>query len=97
MPQGIQCWDANGNLVLDLTDRLSRVLGRVTIPINTSGYITDARFAQGEIWWQVLTANTLIGTYAPNMTADKANNRIAYTPQPTFSAPSSVDVIYGVY
>lgn len=37
MPQGLQCWDAAGNLVVDLTDYAVRYLGS-----------TSVSFAQGE-------------------------------------------------
>lgn len=97
MAAGLQIWNSSGVLILDLTDRISRVLGRVTIDANSSGYITDSRFALGTIWWQVLSPNSLAGAYAPNMVAEPSNNRIAYTPHVTFSAAVNVDVIYGVY
>ncbi len=37
MPQGLQCWDASGNLVVDLTDYAIRYIGA-----------TSVSFAQGE-------------------------------------------------
>ena len=33
MSQGLQCWDASGKLILDVTDRLTRLLG-VIIPVS---------------------------------------------------------------
>lgn len=29
MPTGLQCWDGNGNLTVDLTSRMTRLLGSV--------------------------------------------------------------------
>ncbi|SDL92717.1 hypothetical protein SAMN04488502_1011200 [Dendrosporobacter quercicolus] len=47
--QGLQCWDANGNLTLDLTDRLTRVLGEFKTG-TVNGSITDANIANGTPW-----------------------------------------------
>ncbi|TWH49586.1 hypothetical protein [Sporomusa sp. KB1] len=50
MPAGLQCWDADGNLTLDITDRLTRVLG--TIQTGTSdGSITDNNLLLGTPWY----------------------------------------------
>ncbi|SFM09004.1 hypothetical protein [Pelosinus propionicus] len=47
--QGLQCWDANGNLILDVTDRLTRVLGQFETG-TTSGSITDNSLTTGTPW-----------------------------------------------
>lgn len=42
MAQGLQVFDAAGNLKLDLTDRVARYLGTIFIPLGTSGsYVND--------------------------------------------------------
>ena len=46
MPAGFQTWDASGNLIVDTTTLLGRIIGSVSI-VGTSGSITDARFANG--------------------------------------------------
>lgn len=45
MPQGLQAWDASSVLTVDITDRLTRIIGsvRVTAP----GSMTVAEFSQG--------------------------------------------------
>lgn len=50
MPQGLQCWDASGNLVLDVTDRLTRVLGTFNTG-TTDGSITDPALTTGTPWY----------------------------------------------
>lgn len=40
MAAGLQCFDANGNLMLDLNDRIARYIGEAESTI-TDGYITD--------------------------------------------------------
>lgn len=97
MPQGFQCWDASGNLLIDLPTRLTRVLGSTIITAGSTGNITDANFASGTIWWMVIAGTSVIGAYAPNMTADPANNRITYSPKTGGIAAADTRVIYGVY
>lgn len=98
MPQGLQAWDAAGNLVLDLPTRITRVLGSTVITAGSTGYITDAAFATGTIWWAVTAGTSVIGGYAPSMVAEPTNNRIAYSPKSsTDFTPVDVNVIYGVF
>ena len=42
MPQGLQVYDASGNLTLDVTDRITRYLGSFSIPaqFDQSGSVT---------------------------------------------------------
>jgi hypothetical protein len=40
MPQGMQVWDASGNLILDVTQFLGRILAIVDIPASSSGTIS---------------------------------------------------------
>ncbi|WP_102945661.1 hypothetical protein [Stenotrophomonas sp. VV52] len=45
MPTGLQCWDANGNLTVDLTSRMTRLLGSVNQ--STGGSRQEPALAQG--------------------------------------------------
>ena len=96
MPQGLQAWNVSGQMIVDLTDRITRVLGETTIAPGTTGYITDWRFAWGTIWWQVIRDGSTFAGYTPTMTADPANNRIAYSPHAA-AKNGNVKVIYGVF
>lgn len=40
MPQGLQVWDASGNLIVDVGSYLGRILAIVEIPASSSGTIT---------------------------------------------------------
>lgn len=40
MPQGLQTWDESGNLILDVSQYLGRILAIVDIPASSSGTIT---------------------------------------------------------
>ena len=49
MPQGIQVWDASGNLIFDTNDQTVKIFGITAVGATTSsdtdtGTITDARF-----------------------------------------------------
>ena len=44
MPTGLQCWDASGNLTVDLTSRMTRLLGYVN---QGAGSIQELALAQG--------------------------------------------------
>lgn len=48
MSAGLQVFDASGNIILDATYRVMRIINSVYIgPSNPTGSITDARLAQG--------------------------------------------------
>lgn len=48
MPCGLECWDENGNLILDATYRVARVIGEARIDADhPSGTVVDDRFLQG--------------------------------------------------
>ena len=55
VPQGLQVWDENGNIILDTNDMLGRVLGIQPVSSRT-GSITDARLAQGQPFYFFLSA-----------------------------------------
>ncbi len=50
MPEGSQCWDASGKLILDVTDRLTRLLGVISTR-TTNGSYTDSELSTGDPWW----------------------------------------------
>jgi hypothetical protein len=97
MPSGLQCFDASGNLTADIGNRYPRILGSTTLTASMgSGYITNAAFASGDIWFTVASPN---GLYSPQLTIDATNNRIAYSPGAPIGAGGqvAVTVYYGVY
>jgi hypothetical protein len=44
MPTGLQCWDANGNITVDLTSRMTRLLGYVN---QGAGSLQEPALSQG--------------------------------------------------
>jgi hypothetical protein len=48
MAAGLQIWDASGNLVLDASYRVMRIIGSASLDgTGAGGSATDSRFAQG--------------------------------------------------
>ena len=94
MAQGLQCFDNNGNKVLDVTDRLTRVLG--TFDTGTSnGSISDTNLANGIPWY--ITQNSAEAKWygkAP-FSVNISSNNISWT----FGDGTIVSrkIIYGVY
>jgi hypothetical protein len=43
MSQGLQVWDAGGNLILDINDQVSQTLGSVAVAARSSGSIVVPR------------------------------------------------------
>jgi hypothetical protein len=50
MPQGLQCFDENGNIILDVTGRITRVLGRFNTG-TSPGSLVDPNLLAGTPWY----------------------------------------------
>lgn len=92
MPQGLQCWDSNGNMTLDVTDRLTRLLGTAETGVS-NGSISDENLSAGTPWfvlrdtsdYEMLTEATCSVTISGNTiswvfssTGTKTNKKIVY-------------------
>ena len=98
MPQGLQVWDASGNLIIDLGSSLGRVLGVATISGSATSSIPDARLNQGTPFWVVLPANGssspgVVDYDVPNIGATPT--AIEYSPGYA-TAGKNYTIIYGV-
>lgn len=51
--QGLRIYDANGNIMLDATSRLTKYIGTLSIG-TTDGSYTDDRLQDGEFWYMTL-------------------------------------------
>ena len=94
MPQGLQVWDAAGNLILDLTDRLGRLLGIATLTNPTDGNITDAGFASGTPWFVCLPIS---GGAVSTPQVGVAGNVISWDFIAGGNYATNYKLIYGVY
>lgn len=104
MPQGLQVRDSTGLLTLDLTDRITRILGSQTIASGSTGTITHAAFATGNIWCMVRSVNNgTFNGYTPEIVLNETLHRIEYSPrvmQVAATGPATVPdvvILYGVY
>ena len=52
MAQGLQVFDANGKVVVNMQTRISKVLGEVTTN-RQDGSLTDARLLDGTMWYAI--------------------------------------------
>lgn len=54
VPQGIQVFDENGRTVVDITDRLTQIVGVKTMTkLETSGQIDVANNSNGKVWFSI--------------------------------------------
>lgn len=68
MPQGLQIWDASGNLVLDISSRVYKTLAIASVTENTNTTVTTSNIGNtGTIFVEDLTADE--DTAAPVITA----------------------------
>lgn len=94
MSQGLQCWDAYGKLTLNVTDRLTRVLGEFNTG-KISGTIIDPNLAGGIPWYVAVDVGGTSGLYS--------SFKITFTPNSlSWEFGSSGEVVpkncvYGVY
>lgn len=74
---GLQIFDENGELVLDLTTHLTKILGTIDIP-KTNGRISDVRIAGGTLWYTVARLDDYKACYGMN-----AYNKETFLPKIT--------------
>jgi len=59
MSTGIRAWDVNGNLILDLTDRITKQMyaGSVTLPAGVDSVTVSAPGLASDDSWMVLASS----------------------------------------
>lgn len=95
MPVGLQCWDVNGNLTLDVTDRLTRVLGTVETG-TSSGSVTDANLANGTPWFVMRDTSDYEMLSEANCSVVISGNAVTWTFVGS-GTKTNKKIIYGVY
>lgn len=96
MATGIKTWDASGNLIVDVTDRLTRILGYVTMPANSSGSVVDDGFLTGSPFYIAIRSNggsAFNGTTVA-VTISVSGNTMNYS---TTQLVADFIIVYGVY
>lgn len=103
MAQGLQVFDANGKVVVNMQTRISKILGKVTIDWRSgaSGSLTDARLLDGTMWYAV-TQIVDLGDYA-TLEVRANGSTLSWTQKfnsvggQSLDTPSSIAFIYGIY
>ncbi|MDR5761966.1 hypothetical protein [Caballeronia sp. LZ035] len=95
MAYGLECYDAAGNAVLKVTDRITRFAGQIDTG-TASGSISVPVFSNGEPWFNVRDIDPFSQSTVPP-SVSRSGTTISWT-FPTTSYPNrSVRVLYGVY
>lgn len=97
MAEGLKVWDASNNLIVDVSSRLTRILGYTTLSASGSGSVTDAGFATGTPFYVAHRTNSSGGSY------DAATSQVVISFSGTTMSYSTVNpvadfiIMYGVY
>lgn len=81
MPSGLQIYDENGNLTLDMTDTTAKYLGQISVgatgaSTTQSGTITDGNFSLGQLWW--LSTLPASSSYSQSITVNISGNTLTW-------------------
>jgi hypothetical protein len=94
MPQGMQIWDASGNLILEISDRIARVLGVASITGGTDGSVTNAGFSTGTPFWACVP---VASGRAPVPDVSLSGTTLSWDFTPGIGYAPSYRLVYGVY
>ena len=97
--QGLQVWDENGNVTLDISSRVTRVFGFLSIqkPYDEQKTITDLRLLEGKAWfaYQQTRHHDVVDVVISGSTITlKFIYKSSTSNDPAYRAYS---IIYGVY
>jgi len=91
---GLEIRDANNNVLLTVTDRITREVGRVDTGTG-SGSVSVG--ATGSIWYAILDNVPIGAPYGNPPLVTVSGSIISWTPYTSYGSPRSVTIIYGVY
>ena len=99
VPQGIQIFDENGDIVVDMTSRTSKILGTINTD-GKDGSLTDDRLLEGNLWAAVVKVEPT-GSKIYNIVGleIKSNgSELTWTHRNTrLSGSYNFNFIYGIY
>ncbi|WP_156170142.1 hypothetical protein [Luteimonas sp. FCS-9] len=97
MPQGLQCLDESGRVVLEVTDRLTRFVAAIDVPAGASGSV---QLPEGTAWVSVINNNSPAvrgSAYRPSVTVD-GNNVLSYGTNTAYgTGVTNCTLLVGVY
>lgn len=96
MPQGLQVWDANGVLTLDITTRLTRLVGSITTGVVDGSYTIP--FETGSPFIVVMDNSQIYTRRGPGVWLEGYIIRWAFSTSPRAPTPRvSYTIKYGYY
>lgn len=93
MAQGLKVWDASGNVVLDTSTRVGRLLGSVAVNTAT-GSVMNADFAQGTVLWFLVPIGTGGAQQYPAVSYSSGTTTLSWSGAFT---SATFQLWYGVY
>lgn len=99
MPQGLQIWDGSGNLILDTSTRLGRILGWVDVGgYPYSGSIPlPAVEAGAQMFATIYNPNSLVTPYWASVYVAIVAGNLDWSVDVTTFGENTLRVVYGVY
>jgi len=95
MTAGIQAFDPSGNLIVDVSTRITRVSGFLSIPAGSIGSVTVPNADQGNVWYALYIPLNSGKYYRPVMSVN--GGVISWAPS-TLGLPAvDLSILYGVY
>ena len=92
MPQGLQVWNSSGQLIIDTSTSIGKVLGITTITAGVSGNIADTKFALGTPFWSLINQGPDSYGASPIVSYNSGLTRLEWTN----SAAYNNLLVYGV-
>ena len=63
VPQGLQVFDENGNVVVDTSERITKYLGSFTVPTDAdSGTVANSEIGDGDLWYAMVIDSSTPGS-----------------------------------
>lgn len=98
MPAGLQVFDANSNLILDISDTITRIIGSVDVASGASGSVYSDALKTGRGWYYVFTRGTWGIANVPVVTFNQTTGIMSWSyPSSGSSYNAAAWIIYGVY
>lgn len=101
MPQGLQVFDANGKCTVDITDRLTKYLGKFrTYASQNEGIVVDERLtADGDLWYMSVQryGQSFNPEWNHSVLVTKENGQLRWRYPQNTGIRYDFDIIYGVY
>lgn len=89
---GLQTFDENGKLIVEITDRLPRILGQVRTNKLDGSVTVDT---EGNFFYQIVRMNFTLADCPPRIVAQ--GNKLSWFYLDAYQVRSDVIIFYGVY